>query len=72
MTLPIYIQGKYAEAEPLYARATEIWDKALGPDHPLVATALNNRAELLSICSPAVLTLDAICLLLVRCVPGKV
>ncbi|CAM9587498.1 unnamed protein product, partial [Ectocarpus fasciculatus] len=39
--------GKYAEAEPLYARATEIWEKALGPEHPLVATALNNRALLL-------------------------
>ncbi|CAN0282380.1 unnamed protein product, partial [Scytosiphon promiscuus] len=26
---------------------TEIWEKALGRDHPTVATVLNNRAELL-------------------------
>lgn len=38
----------YAEAELLYVRATEIWEKALGPEHPAVATALNNRAWLLS------------------------
>ncbi|CAM9130011.1 unnamed protein product [Ectocarpus sp. 8 AP-2014] len=42
-----YTQGKYAEAEPLFERATEIWEKALGPDHPTVANALNNRAGLL-------------------------
>ena len=47
MTLPTYIQGNYTEADPLYARATEIWEKALGPERPLVATALNNWAELL-------------------------
>ncbi|CAM9578973.1 unnamed protein product, partial [Ectocarpus sp. 13 AM-2016] len=29
-------QGKYAEAEPLYERATDIWGTALGPDHPIV------------------------------------
>ncbi|CAN0584015.1 unnamed protein product, partial [Ectocarpus sp. 12 AP-2014] len=40
-------QGKYAEAEPWYERATEIWEKVLGPEHPLVATTLNNRAGLL-------------------------
>ncbi|CAB1113777.1 unnamed protein product [Ectocarpus sp. CCAP 1310/34] len=39
--------GKFAEAEPLYRRATEIWETALGPEHPHVATALNNRAGLL-------------------------
>ncbi|CAN0567697.1 unnamed protein product [Ectocarpus sp. 12 AP-2014] len=44
MTPSTYIQGKYAEAEPLNARATEILEKALRPEHPLVATALNNRA----------------------------
>lgn len=47
MTLPTFIQGKYAEAEPLYVRATEILEKALGPEHPNVATPLNNRAWLL-------------------------
>ena len=40
-------QGKCAEAVPLNERATEIWMKALGPEHPTVATALNNRAALL-------------------------
>jgi CHAT domain-containing protein len=39
-------QGKYAEAEPLYKRSIEISEKALGPDHPDVAAALNNLAEL--------------------------
>ena len=32
-------QGRYAEAEPLYQRALAIREKALGPDHPDVATA---------------------------------
>lgn len=41
------IQGKYEEAEPLYERSLAIREKALGPDHPAVATALNNRALLL-------------------------
>jgi tetratricopeptide (TPR) repeat protein len=30
-------QGEYAAAEPLYKRALAIRDKALGPEHPLVA-----------------------------------
>jgi tetratricopeptide (TPR) repeat protein len=37
-------QGRYAEAEPLYRRAVAIAEKALGPDHPRVGTALNNLA----------------------------
>ena len=41
------IQGKYAEAEPLYVRCQAICEKALGPWHPDVASALNNRSELL-------------------------
>ncbi len=40
-------QGKYAEAEPLYRRALAIREKALGPEHPSVATALENYAGLL-------------------------
>ncbi len=40
-------QGKYAVAEPLYKRALAIWEKALGPEHPDVATALENYAALL-------------------------
>lgn len=35
-------QGQYAEAEPLYKRALVIYEQALGPDHPSVATILNN------------------------------
>ena len=35
------------EAGPLYDRSLAIREKALGPDHPDVATTLNNRAALL-------------------------
>lgn len=38
--------GHYAEAEPLYRRALVIAEKALGPEHPDVATSLNNLATL--------------------------
>ncbi len=40
-------QGKYVEAEPLYQRALAIREKALGPEHPAVATVLENYAALL-------------------------
>ncbi len=40
-------QGKYAEAEPLYKRSLAIVEKALGPEHPDVATSLKNYAALL-------------------------
>ncbi|CAN0535993.1 unnamed protein product, partial [Laminaria digitata] len=39
------MQGKYAEAEPLYARCQAIKEKALGPEHPSLATTLNNLVE---------------------------
>ena len=42
-----YTQGKYAEAEPLYQRALGIWETALGPEHPNVASVLENYAVLL-------------------------
>ena len=42
-----YAHGKYAEAEPLYEQALAVWEKALGPDHPTVAQALENYAALL-------------------------
>ena len=42
----LYAQGQYA-AEPLYRRALEIWEKALGPKHPSMAQGLNNLAVLL-------------------------
>ncbi len=40
-------QGHYAEAEPLHKRALTIVEKALGPEHPHVATSLENYAALL-------------------------
>ena len=40
-------QGRYAEAEPRYKRALAILEKALGPEHPNVATTLENHASLL-------------------------
>ena len=38
------IMGSYDKAEPLYKRALGIFEKALGPEHPDVATCLNNLA----------------------------
>ena len=37
-------QGRYAQAEPLLKRSLAISEKALGPDHPDVATSLENYA----------------------------
>ena len=39
-----YAQGQYAKAEPLYQRALAIAEKALGPEHPTVATLRKNYA----------------------------
>jgi hypothetical protein len=39
-------QGRYAQAEPLFKRSLAIRVKALGPDHPDVATSQNNLAAL--------------------------
>jgi len=44
---PLQHLGKFAEAEPLLRRALAIDEHSYGPDHPNVATALNNLAELL-------------------------
>ena len=41
------LQGKYVEAALLYERSFIIQEKALGPEHPDVAAALNNWAVLL-------------------------
>jgi hypothetical protein len=38
-------QGRYAEALPLHQRALRIHEAALGPDHPDVATDLNQVGE---------------------------
>ena len=39
-------QAQYSEAEPVLKRALAINEKARGPDHPDVATDLNNLAIL--------------------------
>jgi tetratricopeptide (TPR) repeat protein len=39
-------QGRYNEAEPLYAQALEMRKRSLGEDHPDVATSLNDLAGL--------------------------
>ncbi|CAN0353702.1 unnamed protein product, partial [Ectocarpus sp. 13 AM-2016] len=41
------LQGDYPQAEQLLARAAEIWKASFGPEHPKVATALNNLAFVL-------------------------
>ena len=38
--------AEYARAEPLFKRSLAISEKALGPDHPYVATSLENLAKL--------------------------
>ena len=43
----LWKMGRYDEAEPLYRRALAIGEKALGHNHPDVATWLNNLANLL-------------------------
>ena len=42
----LYTTGKYESAIPLARQALEMQEKALGPDHPDVAAALNNLASL--------------------------
>lgn len=42
------LQGKFDKAEPLYKQSVELREKAFGPQHPSVATALVNLAVLLS------------------------
>jgi tetratricopeptide (TPR) repeat protein len=42
----LYEQGHYAEAEPLYTQALDIYRSQLGPDHPDTAQSLNNLAGL--------------------------
>ena len=36
----------YSQAKPLLKHAFEIWVKTLGPEHPDVATGLENFAQL--------------------------
>jgi CHAT domain-containing protein len=42
----LYQQGRYSEAIPLAQRILAISEKSLGPEHPNVATWLNNLAEM--------------------------
>jgi CHAT domain-containing protein/Tfp pilus assembly protein PilF len=42
----LYQQGRYSEAIPAAERVVAICEKALGPEHPDTALALNNLAEL--------------------------
>lgn len=42
----LYANGRFAEAIPLSARLLRQQEKTLGPDHPDVATSLNNLALL--------------------------
>jgi len=44
----LYHAGKFSQAVPLLRRALAIREKALGPEHPDVATSLNNLAHLLA------------------------
>jgi len=49
LALTLQAQGKLDEAEPLMRRDLSITEKSLGPDHPDVATGLNNLAQLLQV-----------------------
>jgi tetratricopeptide (TPR) repeat protein len=40
-----HLQGRYAEAEPLYRRTLVILEKSVGPQHQRVGITLNNLAE---------------------------
>ena len=40
-------ESRYSEAESLYERALAIREKTLGPEHPELATSLENYAALL-------------------------
>jgi tetratricopeptide (TPR) repeat protein len=44
LALLLWEQGEYEQARPLYERSLAIWEKALGKEHSLVATGLNNLA----------------------------
>lgn len=47
LAIPVIFQGKYEEAEPMYARSLAIREDVYGPDHINVALGLNNWAEFL-------------------------
>ncbi|MGI2909814.1 tetratricopeptide repeat protein, partial [Tolypothrix sp. VBCCA 56010] len=39
-------QGRYSEAEPLYQKALQLYQRLLGEEHPHVAMSYNNLAAL--------------------------
>src|SRR2546426_719983 len=39
-------EGKHLEADEMYQRSLAIWESMLGPEDPLVAQSLANRASL--------------------------
>ena len=43
----VCFQGRYGEAEPVLERCQAIDEKALGPDHPDLASTLYSRAYLM-------------------------
>ena len=45
--LHLMARADYAQAEPLYRRSIAVYEASLGPGHPVVATSLNNLAQLL-------------------------
>ena len=47
-TRVVAMQGNHGDAKPLYERSLAIREKVLGPDHPDVASSLNNLAMLLN------------------------
>lgn len=42
----LYQAGKYREALPLQQRAVQLYEQALGPEHPETIVSLNNLAEM--------------------------
>jgi hypothetical protein len=46
LVLPYSDQGRYTEVEPLYRCSLAIAEKALGPEHLVVATNLNSLTPL--------------------------
>lgn len=43
----VLLQGLYEKGQPLYERAIEIWESALGTNHPCTGLEMKALAELL-------------------------
>ena len=41
------IQGRYEQAEDMYRQALELWERALGKEHPETLTSIGNLASVL-------------------------